>query len=324
MESLFPDVHLIQRGVDGRDLRVPLLVGSAGALLIDTGTREFAEEEILPALESVAGGADRLRWILNTHPDLEHTGGNGVLKRAAPRAVLACGTADRELTEDREKLIRDRYDPYRADHGVAYSDERLAHIRAAGGDAAPVDVTFSGGERIRLDPTWLLEVIHLPGHSRGHLAVLDHRHHVLFAGDALQGAARPGPGGEPGWPPVYFDVDLYLDSSRTALALARGGAVTTLVASHWPVLRGEEEIVAFCEEGRRFCMHTEQLVLAEVRRSENVRLAELIDRLGPLLGRWPRAEDTELRFALAGHLDLLERRGSVRSDRSREIKVYRA
>ena len=323
METLFPDVHLIEGEVEGRTFRAPLLVGRRGPSSIDTGPRPFAEELVIPALEEIGGGS-RLRWVLTTHPDAHHAGGNARVKEAAPGAVLACGTADRELVEDPERLLRDRYDPYRADHGVAYSDERLERMRSARGPGAPVDLTLSGGERIRLDDGWLLEVLHLPGHSRGHIAVLDHRHHALFAGDALQGAVCPGAGGQPAAPPVYLDVDLYLDSVRTVLALARGGAVTSYIGSHWPVARGEEEIAAFCEESRRFCMHTEQLVLSEVRRSENVRLAELINRLGPQLGPWGRGEDTELRFALAGHLDLLERRGAVHADRRREIKVYRA
>src|SRR5262245_52006322 len=129
IEGLFPGVHLIEGEVDGRTLRLPVLLGAEGALLIDAGSRRIAKEMVLPALEEIAGGPERLRWVVTTHCDLEHSGGNGVLKEAAPRSVLACGTPDRELVEDPEKVLSERYDPFRADHGVAYSDERLERMR---------------------------------------------------------------------------------------------------------------------------------------------------------------------------------------------------
>jgi len=323
MESLFPGVYLIEGEVRGRPIRLPLLVGRAGALLIDTGTRAIAEERVLPALEAVAGGPRRLRWILVTHSDREHLGGNAVLKRAAPEAILACGTADREHVEDPDRLLGERYDAYRGDHGVAVPDERRAQIRESCGDPQDVDLTLSGGERIRFDAGWDLEVLPLPGHSRGHIGILDRRHHVLYAGDALHGAFYPGPDGAPKMPPTYLEVDRYLDTTRTVLALARGAACTSYIGCHWPVKRGLEEISSFCEESRRFCLHAEQLVLSEVRSGEPVALGALIGRLGPRLGDWPRSEDIQLRFALAGHLDLLERRNLIHSERQGTGKVYR-
>ncbi len=323
MQTLFPGVQLIESEYEGRVLRLPLLSGAAGSMLIDTGTTAMARDLVLPAVEEAAGGLERLRWILTTHCDLDHQGGNSVVKQAAPSALLACGTADRELVEEPEKLIGERYDTYRPDHGVAYPERVLEKIRKSYGESQLVDLTFSGGERIRLEADWMLEVVHLPGHSRGHIAILDHLHHALYGGDAIHGEFYPGQDGSPQMPPTYFEVDSYLDSIRTVLALARGGAITTYVGSHWPVKR-EEEIVAFCEEARRFCVHAEQVVLSEIRHSENVRLADLLNRLGPQLGNWPREADSELRFALAAHLDLLERRGDIHSERQSGFKVYRA
>jgi len=322
MQTLFPGVHLIDGEVDDRPLRLPLLVGASGGMLIDTGTDNVARKVVLPAVEEVLGGLDRLRWIVTTQSDLDHQGGNSAVKAAAPGALLACGTADRELVENPDRLMEERYDAFRADHGVAYPDGVLEKMRRSCGEPQQVDLTFSGGERIRLEDEWLLEVVHLPGHTGGNLAILDHLHHALYAGDSLHGESFPGRDDSPRLPPTYLDVDAYLNSIRTILALARGGAIKTYVGSHWPVKR-EEEIVAFCEDSRRFCIHAEQVVLAEIRRSESVRLSDLMGRIGPDLGNWPREGDPELRFALAGHLNFLERRGAIQSERQGEFKVYR-
>jgi glyoxylase-like metal-dependent hydrolase (beta-lactamase superfamily II) len=323
IESLFPGVFLIAGEVRGRPIHFPLLVSPEGAMLIDSGTRKIAEASVLPALRDLCGGPERLRWVIVTHPDRDHQGGNAALKRAAPGALLACGTADRDQVEDPDRLLRERYDAWRADHGVGVTEERRTMIRESSGDPQPVDLTFSGGERIRLDDSgWEVEILHLPGHSRGHIAVLDHRHHALYGGDALHGSSYLGLDGAPCMPPTYLEVDRYLDSCRIVLALARGAVCSAYVGCHWPVKRGLEEISSFCEESRRFCLQAEQLILAEVRAGP-AGLADLIARLGPRLGGWPRSEDVQLRFALAGHLDLLERRGLIHAERKDGLKVYR-
>lgn len=61
---------------------------------------------------------------------------------------------------------------------ITHSDldhQALAWIRAMSGEAQAVDVGLAGGETIRLGPGFELRVLHVPGHSPGHLALHDER-----------------------------------------------------------------------------------------------------------------------------------------------------
>jgi glyoxylase-like metal-dependent hydrolase (beta-lactamase superfamily II) len=53
-----------------------------------------------------------------------------------------------------------------------------------GGDC-PIDFGLRGGETFRLGPEWRVEIMHLPGHSLGHLGVWDPRSGVAIITDAV-------------------------------------------------------------------------------------------------------------------------------------------
>src|SRR5207237_1362439 len=74
---------------------------------------------------------------------------------------------------------------------ITHSDldhQALAWIRAMSGEAEAVDVGLAGGGTIRLGPGFELRVLHVPGHSPGHLALHDERSGAVFAGDCVQGS----------------------------------------------------------------------------------------------------------------------------------------
>ena len=89
-------------------------------LLLDTGCAEHVDNLILPGFATLGILPLDLRFVINTHPDSDHVGGNAGIKRWSPRALLCCGDADRKLIDDPSELFRYRYDAYRQ-YGVFYS-----------------------------------------------------------------------------------------------------------------------------------------------------------------------------------------------------------
>ena len=294
MIQLFDSVYLLDGTVGKRPIYLPLLVGEWGSVLLDTGCSYHVSELILPALEQLQIRPEHLRYIINTHPDSDHVGGNAAMKQWAPQSILCCGDADRSQVEDPETLFATRYNAYRP-HGVFYSEEVKAGIMKDLGGPQPVELTFRGGERLRLGPDWELEVLSLPGHSKGHLGILDRRHHVLFGGDAIQGAVYLGIDGLPALCPTYLYPESYLLTNQLIEHLD----IDLYVSCHWPLKKGSE-IVEFCRETREFVERAEILV----RSADTDNLGELCDQLGPRLGQWPEPVNRELAFALAGHLKL--------------------
>src|SRR5260370_37332243 len=123
---------------------------------------------------------------MNTRPDAALCGGEAGVNGFGPHSHLGCGNADRAVIEDPEALFQTRYDAYRP-FGIFYAEETAENMKRDLGDAQPVDLTFRGGERIRLSAGCDLELMFLPGSSKGHLGLLNPRHCALFGGDAIQG-----------------------------------------------------------------------------------------------------------------------------------------
>ena len=308
IEQIAPDTYLLTGAVYGRPLTLPLLVGDEGAMLIDTGCAPHVESLILPALRELGIEPDQLRWIVNTHCDVDHQGGNYGMKQLAPNALLCCGNADRAAVESPAAIIRDRYDAYRDRHAHFYSDEALHGLLTDLGRDQPVDVTFCGGERVRLGKGREVEILHLPGHSWGHLGVLDSRARTLFAGDAIHGSVYLGVDGKPTFCPTYLHVAPY----RQTIHFIEHLALETFVGCHWPVMRGEH-IGQFCAESRNFVERAERLIIEAIKTSpRGLTLSELCRELGPKLGDWPESANHDLCYAFNGHLEDMESRGLIR------------
>ena len=71
------------------------------------------------------------------------------------------------------------------------------------GQPRHIDMTFTGGELISIDDRRSLRVLHVPGHSDGHLALYDALTRAVFVGDALHGEFCPNASGAPSLPPAY-------------------------------------------------------------------------------------------------------------------------
>jgi glyoxylase-like metal-dependent hydrolase (beta-lactamase superfamily II) len=187
LEQLYDGAYLIHCAVGGRPLHLPLLVGSNSAVLIDTGCAADCARAILPALHALQLDPARLTHVINSHCDFDHQGGNSAVMAACPAARLYCGEADRVQIESPERLIALRYGAYHRDHGIFYDDATKRAIRRELGEPQSVDGVFHGGEVLTLAADRSLEILHLPGHSCGHLGVLDRKHRTLFGGDAIHG-----------------------------------------------------------------------------------------------------------------------------------------
>jgi glyoxylase-like metal-dependent hydrolase (beta-lactamase superfamily II) len=294
MKQLFDGVYLLEGQVGARPLYLPVFRGDYGALLLDTGCAEHVDRLILPGFAELGIKSDDLKFVISSHPDSDHVGGNSGIKRWAPRTLLGCGDADRRMIDDPDVLFQTRYDAYRP-HGVFYSEQVAKNIKRDLGEAQPVDLTFVGGERIRLSRNWELQVLLLPGHSKGHLGLLDHRHRTLFGGDAIQGSVYLDVTGKPALCPTYLYPETYLQTCQFIEHLD----LDSYVSCHWPIKK-DHEIAEFCQETRRFVERAD-LLLKDAGITD---LREACLKLGPQLGNWPEPIHLELAYALAGHLGL--------------------
>ena len=105
-------------------------------------------------------------------------------------------------------------------------------------------------------------MLHVPGHSPGHLALHDTRTGALFSGDCVQGSVYLGLDGTRKLCPTYTDVDPSLHTIGVIDALAP----SELHGCHWPSARGEE-VTAFLDESRAYIEQSTSSLATVLRRS---------------------------------------------------------
>lgn len=304
-----PGIHRIEFPFAGRLACCYALVGEH-VLVVDTGIAGTPAEHILPYLRTAGIDPERIRYVLATHADLDHTGGNGPLLEAAPNALLLCHELDRAMIEDADRLFHDRYDEFQDAHGIAESDATLAWVRE-NARHVPADVVLAGGERLRLGPGHEVELLHTPGHSRGHVSVLDRRAGAAVIADAALADGIPLLDGAPGVPPTYRFVDTYL----ATIALLEGCDADLLLTAHYPVMQGDDAR-SFLATSRAYVARVDGVVRELLADAGALSTEELIAAAGPRLGDWPEASYGQLVFPLAGHLERLAAFGLVAHERT--------
>lgn len=306
MMEVAPGIHRIQCPLGDRFVCLYLLVGRTAALLIDTGLDETPRAYLLPYLAQIGVPVEQIRYVLTSHADYDHVAGNRSLQELAPDARFLCHALDQAMVEDLELILRDRYEELGPAHGFYESDAAKAAMRATS-RTVPVDMTLRGGETIRLDDGWQVEVWHTPGHSRGHVTVHDPRSHSLIICDAALGQAVLTSTGQPAFPPTYRFVDSYVASVQRLQA----AQPALLLTSHYPVYAGEEA-QAFLAESLIFVERMNAALAAALTTSRPRTLRDLVEELGPQVGRWPSAANPALSQPMIGHLERWVGQGRLR------------
>jgi len=310
--ELYDRAYQIQSLFGGRNLFQYLLAGR-NTVLVDTGVAETPEKVIFPYMERLGLGPDKLTFVVTTHADLDHQGGNDAIKVASPRTLLTCGEADRELVEDPRQLYDRRYNFLREEHDVGFDSDPSPDA----GRSRHMDATFSGGEKLLLDDDWPLEVLHVPGHTHGHLALYDSKNKTAFVGDAVHGRGCPKARGGMAIPVTYYYVDTYLSTLRYLESLE----ISTLYSGHWPIMTGEE-FHDFISDSRQTVEIFDRTIISSLsKHTLGLTMKELIDEVSNAVGEWPKETWSLAMFPVKGHMNRLEQLGKVRAIRgTRPVK----
>ena len=302
--ELYKGVHQISSLYGERHLFQYLFVGDR-AVLVDSGVAATPEKTILPYMEQIGVNPARLAMLITTHPDMDHQGGNSAMRAMAPGALTACGEADRQLVQDPKYLYQHRYNYLQKEHGLGFTDAPPPDA----GERCRVDIGFSGGERIVITDRRELEVLHVPGHSSGHLALFDRDRKAAFVSDAVHGRGCPKVDGSMDLPVTYFYVDLYLSTLSQLEALG----IKELHTGHWLSMYGDE-IGDFISDSRRTVDILDHKILrALVKARTGLTLNQLIDEAREEFPDWPVSTRLATIFPVNGHLERMESRGQIRA-----------
>jgi glyoxylase-like metal-dependent hydrolase (beta-lactamase superfamily II) len=210
--EIVPGIHQ----VDGVNANCYILVRE-GLTVIDTGIPTGSGKKILTYIrETLHRDPKEIKTIIITHFHMDHTGGIGVLKAAAPGALLAVGEADSGYISGKQPLP-----VYPGFHGVLL---RIAGLIMNPG-LFPPDILLKNGDLIEG-----LTCIAIPGHTPGSIGLLDEAGSAFFAGDILRYDGKTLAEG-----PAPFTMDLAL--SRRSIRAMGDLAFDLLLTGHGMPLR---------------------------------------------------------------------------------------
>jgi len=269
-------IHRIESDLGERFMCQYVIAGGERTLLVDTGLASTPSDVIVPYLSQAGLEPD---VVLISHADNDHVGGNRAFRDAHPNALFACHELDRRWVESNEALVRENYG-WHAEYGFPPmdADELLASMS---GDSS-IDVGLCGGETIRLDAARRVEVLHLPGHTLGHVGLWDELTRAAIIIDAVLADGIYDRAGNKLIPPRYYD----LQAVRETIARLEVLRPDLLLTAHYPVLEGKEAL-EWLATGRAFVDEVERVVRsASV--DERADLWALTQQVDAVLGPFPQ------------------------------------
>lgn len=169
-----------------------LIRGKQNAL-IDTGSVNTPDADLLPALKKLGMKLSDINIVLNTHGHFDHTGGDSALKAAGAKIYIHPKEASQ--INDRKTHVKEFYGPLVTKLlGKEHITHEWEEFVGIGGPEVTVDKLIDEGDVIDLGNDCKLKVLLLDGHTPGSIGFYWEKEGILFAGDALPGLHDAGCG----------------------------------------------------------------------------------------------------------------------------------
>ena len=224
MREIVPGVHLIE-GLSRAQVYV--LDRADQWTMIDSGVAGDAEQ-IMAQLDNAGYDLANLQAIVLTHAHSDHTGTVAKLCRRSGAPVLA-HQAEVPYIEQTQSLAY----PSRLRRMLGWLFERIS-------PTPPCQVGTPLQDGATVDALGGLQVIHVPGHTPGSIALYQAERRILFCGDAILHHGSSSGQGRIGLSPRIFSVDPE-QAEASARKLAALPAEVACFGHGEPILEGAGE-----------------------------------------------------------------------------------
>ncbi len=296
-----PGVHRLDYAIGAKPMAGYIIAGDH-LTVVDTGLPNTPEEIYLPAIRSLGRSEDDVRLVVITHADADHIGGNHAARDLFRNAMFLCHHNDARWASDPAVIMAERYDGF-AGYGIRYDQSVFDMLASWMGPPAPMDILIHGGERLRRSEDDWLTVVHVPGHTPGHICLYNPEERYAIIGDAIFGRSQVDTAG--GWsaPPPYLSVSDYRYTIQTLESLSPD----LLLTCHYPVMRGDQ-VREFLDASRKFVTLADELARDLVVGATGfVELETAVARANERLGPFAFPDDAQ--FAMLAHLNRMVDQG---------------
>lgn len=300
-------VFRIDAPLGERVVSLYLVSGDDEALLFDTGMNGTIPEYVLPSLDRVGITRESLRTVVISHCDVDHFGGMSDAIEHFAEARVVAHPQDAAEIQDFDVYLAHRGRGFVDSYGLDEAEAAIQWSRSVTRESQLHDLV-NEGDVVQLGGRDVT-ILHVPGHSRGHLALSVPDVGALLISDAILGSAVPLANGSPAFPPTYR----YLDDYLATIERAQSMRPEVLLTAHYRTYR-TGEVSEFLEASTQFALEfgrsVEAAIAAAGRGGSSLR--ELARVLNSTVRAWP-AEGTDgaLAFPIAAHLEKLISEGRV-------------
>jgi glyoxylase-like metal-dependent hydrolase (beta-lactamase superfamily II) len=285
--EILPGVHRIETPMGKRKLFQHFVLGD-NVMLIDVGLPETPEQYIAPYLDQQGvHRRDAKVYALITHPDTDHFGGCASFKNLYRQGQVWVHQEDAPLVRDREKCMAERYD-FAVPWGWPLPADARERAWKNLGQPAKIDLLLWTGGRytVTQNPLRQFQMIHVPGHSLGHMALWLPEEKAAIITDAALWKGVPGVDGKMSIPPTYRFLPQYLQTIEYLESLN----LELMMTSHFDLLKGSDVVKDFLAESRVFVERLEAELESLFRRHDAfLSLEEICREISPRLGEWPES-----------------------------------
>jgi len=192
MKEILPNIHQLKLGA----VNAYLIEDQEELILIDTGY-PGNEDKILGYIQKIGKTPEQLQHIILTHLHADHSGSAAALSdRTTAKSYIHPDDAEMLKTG---RALRE---PIRVSPGLVSKLVYYLFIKWATRTVPPVDTDEKIDEQENFPVGKGFQVIHLPGHCKGQIALLYKDHGgVLFAADSCANLLGLG------FTPVYEDLE---------------------------------------------------------------------------------------------------------------------
>jgi glyoxylase-like metal-dependent hydrolase (beta-lactamase superfamily II) len=292
-----------------------LLVSGQQLMVVDAGLPSSPWETIVPAINELGFEPTDIRLVL-THPDADHCGGTAALRAAYPALRVVAAAADSPPLGSPTDTIAQRYQPFAHADDMRLDSSGLARIAGRLGAGFEVD------ERITCE-RWFSHrqargaIVHIPGHSHGHLGIWMPDERALIAGDAVMGYGIRNLDGSLLYPPQFLSRSTY-DATLDRIA---GLNVEILLCAHEAPMYGAD-VAVFIKDSRDAIRVLEANVKAALDSGAGT-LAELCQAVHENYPGLPPNRAADLAPSAAAILQDLQANGTVQINTADGLRRFR-
>ena len=306
IDEIAPNLFRLEQDDETRIISQYILLVGQKILVIDAGLPSSAEFALIPTVQKLVKHGSEISLLI-THPDADHFGGTAMLKAAFPDLTVIAHIDDCPPLGSLASTIERRYEPFKLSDQIELSSQAHTIINSRMGSDFEVSNKLNS-DLVFAEPPFGVNILHIPGHSAGHLGVWIPDSKIFISGDGVMGLGIRNRDGSFLYPPQFISPTMY----RSSIEKLQKLKIELLLCSHEQPLRGSS-VNSFLQESLEsiddLSYRTEMAI-----GNESSTLLKICAKVHASYDSFPKNREADFALSIQGILMEMESQGTLTVD----------